>query len=202
MREDCKALQKTKTRWLGASAIVKIKGGQIKYDVARFIKVYKQYMDFLKKRTGTVDIVRRAYELFKQRSKNGTTYFQYEYYLVLMWNHPRWATRLSPPKAPAIKRKALLRESESNYIDLGNIEGEGGTIQKGRDHKHNQSDTRHRVSKFGWKRQRWQKKTLQLLRCKRKLFMPKSTLQNNGRGANEEDCSFRRPKFIDGNDDV
>ena len=55
--------------------LLEMKWGQIKHNVVRFIGVYKQCVDLQKSAIRATDTLKKAHELFRQRSKSGTNDF-------------------------------------------------------------------------------------------------------------------------------
>lgn len=108
------------------------KWGNIKHDVSKFIGVYVQDQKVRRSGKSMADTLRLVHKLFKQKTNKGMD-FTYEYYWILLYDHPKWTYRWTQVKPPTPKRMVPYLEGESNCIDLAaSIEKGGGTGSEAR----------------------------------------------------------------------
>ena len=114
------------------------KWGTIKHDVSKFIGVYSQVMWLNRSGTSTINTLRRAHDLYKQKNEKGSD-FAFEHCWVLLRDHPKWAEGWTQVKVVTPKRKVPCSEEESDCIDLTemergvwvDLEGGGGSAEGG-----------------------------------------------------------------------
>ena len=103
------------------------KWGLIKHDVSSFCGVYAQVLRLNKSGTSVSDTLRRAKELYQQKSAKKQE-FAFEHCWLLLKDHPKWADGWSAPKATSSMRvPAASASSLGNQCDPGR--SSGGCVQ-------------------------------------------------------------------------
>ena len=103
------------------------KWGLIKHDVSSFCGVYAQVLRLNKSGTSVSDTLRRARELYQQKSAKKQE-FAFEHCWLLLKDHPKWADGWSAPKATSSMRvPAASASSPGNQCDPGR--SSGGCVQ-------------------------------------------------------------------------